>query len=273
MTPDVSVLIPAFEAKPFLARAVQSVQSQAGVDAEIVVAADDAHDYAAHLSAAGLDLARVAFCRTSRTASGPSAARNLAASMARADILACLDADDMFETERLAPLLTLAERHGAATGPTVETDRTGRITRIAKPSESDDRLTARDIAGVRMPLFPVFQRSLLGEGWPDIAFAEDMIFNLQLFQAADAYAFADGARYRYIQHDASLTNAPDALVRACKAYRKILAFFQTAAWSDETIEIARTIIEKDLAAAEALLSERDSEASSWRDAMARSQGD
>lgn len=273
MTPDVSVLIPAFQAEPFLVRAVQSVQSQAGVETEIVIAADDHCDYAAHLGNAGLNLSAITFCRTGRPGSGPSAARNLAASTARADILACLDADDAFDNGRLAPLLALADRHGVATGPTIETDGSGAVMRIARPAGLNDRLTASDLAGVRMPFFPVFQRSLLGDGWPDIAFAEDMIFNLHLLQAAEVYAFAEEARYRYIQHAASLTNAPDALVRACGAYRRILDFLSTAAWTDDVKGIARAIIEKDLAAAEALLSESDSEASSWRDAMARSRKD
>lgn len=269
MSPDVSVIIPAFQAKAFIGRAVKSVQAQYGIRSEIVIAADDDIDYSAVLAAEGIDLGDVVQCRTTQAQSGPSAARNLAASVANADLIACLDADDALEDGRLVPLASLADRHGAATGPTVEIGEGGTVQRTAGPKGDEDRLTPADIAGVRMPYFPVFQRELLGAGWPDIAFAEDMIFNLHLVQAADTYAFCDGARYAYFQHGASLTNAPDALVRAITAYRQILDYLDDVDWSDVVKDIARAVIKDDLAAAEVTLKASGQVPASWRDAMAR----
>jgi len=270
MKPDVSVIIPAFQAETFIARAVTSVHLQSGIRSEIVIAADDDIDYSAVLAAEGIDIRDVVQCRTSQPQSGPSAARNLAASMVNADLIACLDADDAFEDGRLVPLAALADRHGAATGPTVEIGEGGTVQRTAGPKDGQDRLTPADIASVRMPYFPVFQRELFGAGWPDIAFAEDMIFNLHLVQAADTYAFSDAARYAYFQHGASLTNAPDALVRAITAYRQILGYLDDADWSDVVKDIARSVIQDDLAAAEETLSASGQVPASWRDAMARS---
>lgn len=270
MRADVSVIIPAFEAEVFIGRAVASVRAQSGLRTEIVIAADDEIDYAALLAGEGLDLGDVIQCRTSRPQSGPSAARNLAVSVARADLIACLDADDAFEAGRLAPLAALADRHGAATGPTVEIDEGGKVLRTAGPKDGGDRLTPMDIAGMRMPFFPVFRKELLGPGWPDIAFAEDMIFNLHLVQAAEAYAFSEKARYSYVQHGASLTNAPDALVRATTAYRQILDYLETADWSEAVTDIARAVIRDDLIAAEETLAASGQAPASWRDAMARS---
>lgn len=272
MRADVSVIIPAFEAEAFIGRAIASVHAQSGLRTEIVIAADDETDYAGQLASEGFDLGNVIQCRTSQPRSGPSAARNLAVSVARADLIACLDADDAFEAGRLAPLATLADQHGAATGPTVEIDEGGKILRTAGPKDCGDRLNALDIAGVRMPFFPVFRKELLGPGWPDIIFAEDMIFNLHLVQAAEAYAFSASARYSYFQHGASLTNAPDALVRAMTAYRQILDYLEKADWSEAVTDIVRAIIRDDLAAAEEMLAASRQASASWRDAMARSVG-
>ncbi len=270
MRPDVSVIIPAFQAEALIGRAVKSVHIQSGIRSEIVIAADDDIDYSAVLAAEGIDLGDVVQCRTPQVQSGPSAARNLAVSVAKADLIACLDADDAFEDGRLLPLASLADRHGAATGPTVEISESGSVLRTAGPKDGQDRLTPADIASVRMPYFPVFQRELLGAGWPDIAFAEDMIFNLHLVQAADSYAFSDAARYAYFQHGASLTNAPDALVRAVTAYRQILDYLDEVDWSDVVKGIARAVIQDDLAAAEETLKASGQVPASWRDAMARS---
>lgn len=270
MTADVSVIIPAFQAEAFIGRAVASVHAQSGLRTEIVIAADDEIDYAGQLASEGFDLGDVIQCRTPQPQSGPSAARNLAVSVARADLIACLDADDAFDVGRLAPLAALADRHGAATGPTVETDGGGKNLRTAFPRDGGDRLTPMDIAGVRMPFFPVFRKELFGPGWPDIAFAEDMIFNLHLVQAAEAYAFSESARYSYFQHGASLTNAPDALVRATTAYRQILHYLDEVDWSDTVKDIAGAVIRDDLAAAEETLTASGQAPASWRDAMVRS---
>lgn len=270
MTADVSVIIPAFQAEAFIGRAVASVHAQSGLRTEIVIAADDEIDYAGQLASEGFDLGNVVQCRTPQPQSGPSAARNLAVSAARADLIACLDADDAFEAGRLAPLAALADRHGAATGPTVETDEGGKILRTAGPMVGGDRLTPMDIAGVRMPFFPVFRKEYLGPGWPDIAFAEDMVFNLHLVQAVEIYAFSEEARYSYFQHGASLTSAPDALVRASTAYRQILDYLDEVDWSDTVKDVTRAVIRDDLAAAEEMLAGSGQASASWRDAMARS---
>ncbi len=270
MRADVSVIIPAFQAEAFIGRAVASVRTQSGLRTEIVIAADDDIDYSVALAAEDIDLGDVVQCRTPQARSGPSAARNLAASVANADLIACLDADDAFEDGRLVLLAALADRHGAATGPTVEIGEGGIVQRAAGPKDGGDRLTPADIASVRMPYFPVFQRELLGPGWPDVAFAEDMVFNLHLVEAADTYAFSEGARYSYFQHGASVTNAPDALARAITAYRQILDYLDEVDWSDVVKDIARAVIQDDLAAAEGTLKASGQVPASWRDAMVRS---
>ena len=123
MRPDVSVIMPAYQATATIVRAVQSVFAQKGVAVELVLCADDELDYGG--AAAGRAARRrtsSTLCRTPAPRSGPSAARNIATRQARADIIACLDADDAYAPDRLARLLPLVERYGVATGPTREID-------------------------------------------------------------------------------------------------------------------------------------------------------
>jgi len=120
MAVDVSVIMPAYRAQTTIGRAIASVFAQQGVVAELVLCADDDLDYRALVPDALRSGASITLCRTPNPKSGPSLARNIALSHARADIIACLDADDAFAPKRLARLLPLVEQHGLATGPTLE---------------------------------------------------------------------------------------------------------------------------------------------------------
>src|SRR5436190_173999 len=118
MTVDVSVIMPAYRAGATIERAVASVFAQEGVTAEVVLCADDEVDYGSLLPPELRATAHLTFCRTPSPRSGPSVARNIALRHARADIIACLDADDAYGPDRLVRLLPLVVRHGVATGPT-----------------------------------------------------------------------------------------------------------------------------------------------------------
>ena len=139
---DVSVIMPAYQACATVARAAVSVLAQTGVTAELVLCADDDLDYGALVPAELRATGALTLCRTPAPRSGPSAARNIALSHARADIIACLDADDAYVPDRLARLLPLVERHGVATGPTREID-----PRLASPAHRQAARWRRPLAG------------------------------------------------------------------------------------------------------------------------------
>ena len=121
----VSVVIPAFRAEATIARAVSSALSQES--AEIVVVSDDGADYAPVLARAGLKDSRVRHATTGRIGAGPAIARNLGQAAASGELVAWLDADDLFHPGRLAALAPLArERGAAADNVRVVDDATGR---------------------------------------------------------------------------------------------------------------------------------------------------
>lgn len=97
MSPPFSVIIPAFNAAPTLARAIESVRAQSWPAHEILVVDDGSTD-------ASADVARrfgAAVRLIQQPNGGVSSARNAGAAAATGDWLAFLDADDWYAPDRL----------------------------------------------------------------------------------------------------------------------------------------------------------------------------
>jgi glycosyltransferase involved in cell wall biosynthesis len=108
-TPRVSVVIPAFNAERTLARAVDSVLAQQGVEdtAEIIVCDDGSTDRTAEVLEQYGD--RLVVVRQENR--GRGAARNACLARARGEFIAFLDADDKWVPRRLAIGLNAALTH------------------------------------------------------------------------------------------------------------------------------------------------------------------
>jgi glycosyltransferase involved in cell wall biosynthesis len=264
MAVDVSVVMPAYCADATIGRAIASVFAQRGVVAELVLCADDDLDYWSLVPDEVRSASSVTLCRTPKPKSGPSLARNVALSHARGDIIACLDADDAFAPQRLARLLPVVEHHGLATGPTLEVHAGSRATRVARPRHANDRLPIEDICELRMPFAPVFHRAVCPQGWPQIAFAEDVILNVDLYCAAGDYPFVEGADYMYHLNPGSRTQSVAALREARAGYLEILALVGSRSWPRPVGELVRRVFNEDLAAVERALTQGAAH-TSWRD--------
>lgn len=107
MIPDVSIIIPAWNAAASIPRAIDSALNQTGVTIE-VVAVDDASTDETSDVIATFDDPRVRAARLTVNG-GPAAARNAALAIARGRWIAVLDADDSLLADRLATLITAAE--------------------------------------------------------------------------------------------------------------------------------------------------------------------
>jgi GT2 family glycosyltransferase len=90
MTGSVSVIIPAFNAEKYITKAIESVLAQTVPVLEVIVVDDGSTDRTVAAASAFGNQVRV----ISKVNAGPASARNLAASHARGDWLATLDADD-----------------------------------------------------------------------------------------------------------------------------------------------------------------------------------
>jgi succinoglycan biosynthesis protein ExoO len=109
-----SVIIPAYNAEEFIARAIDSVLTQTEQQLEIIVIDDASTDATAKIAAeAAARDPRIHFLRSTIN-SGPGAARNRGLECARGDWIILLDADDEFAVPyRIERLITLGEQHGA----------------------------------------------------------------------------------------------------------------------------------------------------------------
>ncbi|MBI1687008.1 glycosyltransferase family 2 protein [Caulobacter hibisci] len=110
--PRVSVIVAAYNASAYIARAAASLQAQTIDDWEMLVA-DDASSDDTLAVVRGLQAsdARIRLL-PAETNGGPSAARNRAIAKARGEWVAVLDADDAWRPERLERLLAVARAEG-----------------------------------------------------------------------------------------------------------------------------------------------------------------
>lgn len=99
-TPEVSVVIPVFNAAALIARALESVFSQTFTDFEVIVVDDGSEDHGDLRAALEPWARRVTYLRQSNQ--GPASARNTGIAHATGRLVAFLDADDEWRKEKLA---------------------------------------------------------------------------------------------------------------------------------------------------------------------------
>ncbi|MFF8842918.1 glycosyltransferase family 2 protein [Streptomyces sp. NPDC015127] len=115
LVPDVTVVVGAYEAMPYLVRCLESVESQTlGADRIELVAVDDGStdgtgEYLEEFAARSKVPTTVI---RQPNSGGPSGPRNLGLSLARGRYVFFLDADDFFGDEALERMVAMADRAG-----------------------------------------------------------------------------------------------------------------------------------------------------------------
>lgn len=138
--PRVSILIPAYNAEPWLAATLESALAQTWQNCEVIVVDDGSQDQS-------LALARRFEPRGVRvlaqTNAGASAARNRALREAQGDFIQFLDADDLISPRKIAAQVALLERQPAGA---VATCAWGRFTDDPANARFVDTAVFRDFA-------------------------------------------------------------------------------------------------------------------------------
>jgi glycosyltransferase involved in cell wall biosynthesis len=228
--PLVSVIIPAYRAEATLPAAVRSLLGQTWPSWQAIVASDDGLDYLAVLARVGIRDDRLQQVSTGACGSGEGNARNAALVAARGAILCNLDADDQFRSDRLEQLAPLALVHGATVDNTGVHRPDGRMyKRPFSAARAVVPITADGILRPRIPFFPVFRRELVGDGWTTVAFAADVLFNLELLCAAPAMMLHPASLYLSFKRDGSITQAPDTADTAERGYVAIIRLLESGA--------------------------------------------
>jgi glycosyltransferase involved in cell wall biosynthesis len=120
---NVSIIVPFLNAERFLAEAIASVRSQSYQDWELLLIDDGSTDESCAIaSAAAVSDVRIRLlARPPEVAGGAAAARNAGLREASGDLIAFLDADDLYEPHRLESQVGAFELHPeimAVYGPT-----------------------------------------------------------------------------------------------------------------------------------------------------------
>lgn len=114
VVPEVSVVVPAYNAQRWLAATLQSILAQQDVALEVIVVDDRSTD--GTLALVGEFEARdsrVHCLSTPANCGGPAGPRNLGIEAARGAWIALCDADDLWHPRKLAAQLACARDHGA----------------------------------------------------------------------------------------------------------------------------------------------------------------
>jgi succinoglycan biosynthesis protein ExoO len=225
----VSVIIPACDARATLARALASLKAQVHPQWEAIVVSDDGTDYAAWLAGIGMADPRIRHATTGRIRSGCHNARNAGLAVATGDMIAALDADDLFRPERLARLVPLAMRHGAiADNLVLESETTGAVLGHAMaPFSGVATLSLEDILALNAPLAPLVRRDYAEPRWSGIELAEDVVANLRLASALAGLPAIAEAGYVYRIVEGSICHDLESAARFDRAYGAYVARVET----------------------------------------------
>lgn len=229
MSSLVSVITPVFQGHHTLKRAVESMLAQTYPYWEMLIVSDDGEDYQRLLNRQGIADPRLRFFHSSSPRSGPNLTRNIALEAAKGDLIAPLDADDLYYPSRLQRLVPLALVHGVSGD-------NARVMVEGYDGHADAELGTALPAyrGVRWldvdrychtttPLIFMFRRDLILQGWnPRVLLGEDTLFNLRSLAKAGGAAFIGEPLHEYHVHHRSLCHSDDATKRADDAYHYCL---------------------------------------------------
>ena len=213
--PDVSYIMAAHNAEPFIAAAIGSALAQEEAEVEVIVADDASGDATCPVveEIAARDR-RVRLVRLTRNG-GPSAARNAAIAAASGDWIAVLDADDLLQSWRTRRLLDLAAslRADIVADNLERFDESGVLSTLLPASttpyafeiEPAGYLANNVIIGGSAPglgyLKPMFRRGLLGRlpgpYVESLRLGEDFVLSLEAITLGARYAAESKAGYRY----------------------------------------------------------------------------
>ncbi|GGA79445.1 hypothetical protein GCM10011369_21750 [Neiella marina] len=227
-TPDlISIITPAFNAEPYIARAVRSVIAQTHHNWELLLISDDQTNYQTVLSQQGISDPRIRFLSTNAYGAGVNHARSLALKHAEGEWIATLDADDSFMPKRLKKLLPLAQRFGmAADNVSVVDHRSDELLRTLFAADGGIHwLNANDYCQTDVPMTFLFRRSLITLPWQsDIELGEDTLFHLRLMEQLehDVPVLSQSLHRYYVRED-SICHSKDASERAERGYSHSLS--------------------------------------------------
>ncbi len=221
--PIVSIVMAVHRAEATLARAVTSLLDQTLSDFEAILVSDDRGDQLALLGSLGIADRRLVQVSTGRIGAGCTRARNLGLTAARGRFVTRLDADDAYAPDRLARLVALADRRGAATDAVevIDDDTGATLWHPFAEGRAPADLSAADLGRMHAPFVPLVARSLAPPWFEDVDISEDVLFLFALEERVGRIAVEPAPLYRYFVRPGSMCHGDDGAERADASYAAI----------------------------------------------------
>ena len=219
----VSVITPVYNASATLQKTIDSVRAQTYREWEMILVDDASSDDSVRLIQAIMAVdKRIHLIKLSDNR-GAAVARNLALDAARGQYIAFLDADDFWDSTKLAKQLDFMKQGNYAFTYTAYRTTKGRIMRV--PSQVDyERLITDNVIGC---LTVMIDRAQTGDfQMPNIRKGQDHLTWLSLLKPGRlAYGLSDVlATYTVGNADSLSGNKLKAVKRQWTNYRKVLGF-------------------------------------------------
>ena len=210
--PTVSVIIPVFNGERFLAEAIDSVLVQTLPPKEIIVVDDGSTDRTSAVVSALSATASVPIHASYQENQGPAAARNLGVARASGDMIAFLDADDIWLPDKTAHQLAALAAHpeaGAAWGDSCEFagDSLAAALATSKLSGPSPQFLLQSM------LFRQPALEQIGPFDPELRIGEDVDWLLRAMEQGVRFVLHRHPVVYYRRHDANLTGDRDAARR------------------------------------------------------------
>jgi glycosyltransferase involved in cell wall biosynthesis len=214
--PSISVIVPCYNAAPFLQRSLGSLVRQTFSDFEIIAIDDGSTDDTPQVLQSWAEQdARLRVVRQENM--GLYLARLTGIRHAHAAWITFMDADDEVETHHLESLWGKVDGHtGVVVGGIVAVDSSGRATLRTPPftaltmqQAAQQLLVGHHRSVLGYCWNKLYRRELLQEGWlmrPRLSYLEDQVFNLRVFLHGKDWQVraVPHATYRYLSREGSL---------------------------------------------------------------------
>lgn len=215
--PFVSIIVPAYNRADFVGEALDSLQSQTGIRAEILVVDDGSTDGTDRIveALAAAD-ARIRLIRQDHR--GVSAARNAGLAAMAGDYVTFLDSDDISAPGRIARQVAKLNAHPEVIAVVGERMYFNAMGADLQPAPGTLWRRELDIclasAVFRREVFECF-----GGFDEALAYGEDIDFYFRLFEADARFLIEVETAIYYRRHPGNMTNDREAMHRAClRAY-------------------------------------------------------
>jgi glycosyltransferase involved in cell wall biosynthesis len=233
MSPLVSIIIPTYNAAPYIEKCLRSLVAQDYSNIEIIVVDDESTDGSADIAEA-LHLDKVKVLRLPH--GGVSRARNAGIREASGKYIIFIDGDDWVEPDHLSTMLVPAESGIDCVVTRIQFDNEDGTPQFAEElcgyGQPDQRLEHKDFNvlfdahQMGSPCDKLYRRDIIVENnilFDDkITYAEDFVFNLNYFACIKTLLRIHKPTYHYVKHTSSSSfryhhNAAYIATEICKA--------------------------------------------------------